>query len=125
MAAHFRRTRFRRGVAAIGRTLVAAAFVFAHVGVGPPSFAQDAARLAEVMPGATRVGVVEGEPPAAPAYRGDELLGYVFHTREVVASVGYSGKPLDVLVGLGLDGRITGASIIEQHEPILVIGVAH
>jgi transcriptional regulator of nitric oxide reductase/ferredoxin len=76
------------------------------------------------MPGATRVGAVEGEPPAAPAYRGDELLGYVFHTREVVASVGYSGKPLDVLVGLGLDGRITGASIIEQHEPILVIGVA-
>ncbi|HEX6114078.1 MAG TPA: 4Fe-4S binding protein, partial [Geminicoccaceae bacterium] len=53
-----------------------------------------------------------------------ELLGYVFHTREVVASVGYSGKPLDVLVGLGLDGRITGAAILEQHEPILITGVS-
>ena len=77
------------------------------------------------MPEATRIGEMSGEPPAAPAYRDVELLGYVLHTREVVASVGYSGKPLDVLVGLGLDGRITGAAILEQHEPILMIGVSH
>ena len=77
------------------------------------------------MPGATRVGEMTGEPAAMPAYRESELIGYVFHTREVVQSVGYSGKPLDVLVGLGLDGRITGAEILEQNEPILVIGVSH
>jgi NosR/NirI family nitrous oxide reductase transcriptional regulator len=83
------------------------------------------AQLREVMPDATRLGPVAGQPPAAPAWRDDELIGYVFHTRAVVASVGYSGKPLDVLVGLALDGRITGAFILEQHEPILVIGVTH
>jgi NosR/NirI family nitrous oxide reductase transcriptional regulator len=87
-------------------------------GIGPE-------QLAEVVPEATRIGAPQGEPVAAPAYRDGELVGYVFHTREVVQSVGYSGKPLDVLVGLGLDGRITGAEIQEQNEPILVIGVSH
>jgi transcriptional regulator of nitric oxide reductase/ferredoxin len=97
---------------------------------GPPARAQepepaiDSAQLEAVMPGATRVGEASGEPAAMPAYRETELIGYVFHTREVVQSVGYSGKPLDVLVGLGLDGRITGAEILEQNEPILVIGVS-
>jgi transcriptional regulator of nitric oxide reductase/ferredoxin len=96
---------------------------------GAPARAQDPAaavtegQLEAVMPGATRLGEVSGEPAAAPAYRGGELIGYVFHTREVVQSVGYSGKPLDVLVGLGIDARITGAIMLEQNEPILVIGV--
>jgi NosR/NirI family nitrous oxide reductase transcriptional regulator len=82
-------------------------------------------QLAQVMPGATRVGAAAGDPAAAAAYRDDELIGYVLHTREVVQSVGYSGKPLDILIGLDLEARITGAEILEQHEPILVIGVSH
>ena len=106
--------------------LQALAILLLMLGLGSSAIAQsgDLERIAEVMPEATRIGEMAGEPPAAPAYRDGELLGYVFHTREVVASVGYSGKPLDVLVGLGLDGRITGAAILEQHEPILMIGVS-
>jgi NosR/NirI family transcriptional regulator, nitrous oxide reductase regulator len=96
-----------------------------RAGAAGPEGVATAAELAEVMPEATRLGPVVGQPPAASAWRGDELVGYVFHTRAVVASVGYSGKPLDVLVALGLDGRITGAFILEQHEPILVIGVTN
>jgi NosR/NirI family transcriptional regulator, nitrous oxide reductase regulator len=98
--------------------------------VGAPARAQapapavTEAQLERVMPGATRIGRPAGEPAAMPAYRDGELIGYVFHTREAVQSAGYSGKPLDVLVGLGLDGRITGAEILEQNEPILVIGVS-
>ncbi len=80
-------------------------------------------RLRSLVPGAERLGPFEGDPPAAAALRGDELLGYVFSTRQVVNSTGFSGKPLDILVGLDLDGRITGAVVREQHEPILVIGV--
>ncbi len=76
-----------------------------------------------LVPGATRIGPMEGKPPAAPVYRGDGLIGYVFSTRAVVRSTGFSGKPLDIAVGIDLEGRITGARIIEQHEPILVIGV--
>jgi transcriptional regulator of nitric oxide reductase/ferredoxin len=90
-----------------------------------PAIEISAAQVEEVMPAATRVERMAGDPAAAPAYRDDELIGYVFRTREVVQSVGYSGKPLDVLVGLDLDARITGATLLEQHEPILVIGVSH
>ena len=90
---------------------------------GEPAAAAGEAEWLALVPGATRLGPFEGEPPAAPAYRDDELLGYVFSTREVVNSTGFSGKPLDVLVGLDLEGRITGAVVREQHEPILVIGV--
>jgi NosR/NirI family transcriptional regulator, nitrous oxide reductase regulator len=108
-------------------TAIAALLILAIAGPAPAqesAAAVTAAELAAVMPQATRVGALAGEPAAAPAYRGDELLGYVLHTREVVQSVGYSGKPLDVLVGLDLDARITGATILEQHEPILIIGVS-
>jgi NosR/NirI family transcriptional regulator, nitrous oxide reductase regulator len=76
-----------------------------------------------VFPGADAVAAEEGAPPAAVVLRDGVLVGYVFRTRQVVASRGYSGKPFDVAVGLDLDGRITGAEIIEQEEPILVIGV--
>jgi NosR/NirI family transcriptional regulator, nitrous oxide reductase regulator len=77
----------------------------------------------EVFPDTTRLGPVEGDPPAAAAYRDETLAGWVFGTHAVVASSGYAGKPLDVLVGLDVEGRITGARIVEQHEPILVLGL--
>jgi len=95
------------------------------IGVGHALAAEPASleQYRKVLPAAESFGPVAGTPEAAPAYRDGELIGYVFQTREVVQSVGYSGKPLDVLVGIDLDGRITGATVLEQHEPILVIGV--
>ncbi len=83
-----------------------------------------AERFAEVFPGAENFGPVEGTPPAAAVYRAGRPAGYVFAAGDVVASVGYSGKPFDVFAGIDLDGRITGAEILEHREPILVIGVS-
>lgn len=73
---------------------------------------------------ADRVGVLEGDPPAAPVYAGDELLGYAVLTDRVVDVRGYSARPFSVLVGVGRTGRITGVRIIEHHEPILGAGVS-
>jgi transcriptional regulator of nitric oxide reductase len=81
------------------------------------------ARLPALFPGAQRVGVADGRPPSAPVYRAGEIAGYVFSTLAVSGSVGYSGKPLDVVVGIDLKGRITGALLRAHQEPILVIGV--
>ncbi len=83
-----------------------------------------AADLARVFPGAERIGAVEGNPPAAAVHAGDRLLGYVFSTLAVAGSVGYSGKPLDVVVGVRLDGVIAFARIRAHAEPILVIGIS-
>ncbi len=81
------------------------------------------ALLERVFPGAEYAQGPSGEPPATPVFRDGALQGYVFSTHEVLGSVGYSGKPLDIVVGLDLAGVITGATIREHHEPILIIGI--
>ncbi len=109
--------------------LVAATLI--GIGVWVPAAAGDAApaispeALATVFPGADGAGPFEGSPPAAPVYTDDHLVGYVFSTYGTVATVGYSGKPIDILAGVDLDGVLTGALLIRHNEPILVIGVSH
>ena len=78
----------------------------------------------DVFPGAEGVGAFAGEPPAAEVLIGGRLAGYLLSTRAVLDSVGYSGRPFDVVVGLDLEGRITGAKLMEHNEPVLVVGVA-
>ncbi|MDJ0951724.1 MAG: 4Fe-4S binding protein [Alphaproteobacteria bacterium] len=80
-------------------------------------------RLQSIFPGAERASVFEGTPETAAVHRDGALAGYIFSSSAVVGSTGYSGKPLDVLIGLDLEGRITGAELIAHQEPILVIGV--
>ncbi|MDX1489323.1 MAG: 4Fe-4S binding protein, partial [Acidiferrobacterales bacterium] len=77
----------------------------------------------ELFPDATRFGTLTGNPPAAPAYQGDELLGYVYLTKDILQIPAYSGKPINNLVGIDLNGDITGVRIVEHEEPILVVGV--
>jgi NosR/NirI family nitrous oxide reductase transcriptional regulator len=76
----------------------------------------------ELMPAADRIGPFEGTPPAAAAFAGDRLVGYVFSTQDIGGARGYSGKTLDILVGLDLAGRITGAELLAQSEPIAATG---
>jgi NosR/NirI family transcriptional regulator, nitrous oxide reductase regulator len=80
-------------------------------------------RLNIVFPGADHVGKVDGAPPAAPVFRENKLVGYVFLTWDVVKSGGYSGKPVKIIGGFDLGGRITGAVVAEHQEPILVLGI--
>jgi NosR/NirI family nitrous oxide reductase transcriptional regulator len=81
------------------------------------------ADLAEIFPGADQLGPVEGNPPASAAYKGQQLIGYVFLNSDVVNSTGYSGKPINILVGIDLGGTIVGAKVVEHHEPIVLIGI--
>lgn len=79
--------------------------------------------LRTVFPDAERFGPAEGTPPAIPAYRGGELAGYVFFTKDFAGASGFAGRPLNIAVGLSRAGLITGAELIEHSEPILMIGV--
>lgn len=78
--------------------------------------------LRRAFPGADAFGPMEGSPPAATAYRAGEPVGWVFSSWLTVRSTGSSGARLDLLVGLELTGRITGTVILEQKEPILIMG---
>ena len=84
----------------------------------------EAAAPAGLVPGAERLGAFEGTPPVAPAYRGDELIGYVFLNSDFANAGGYSGRPIHILVGLDPAGAITGAELVEHHEPIVLVGIS-
>ena len=90
--------------------IMAAGFGAYHADVKP----------ADVFPGADRFGPPEGTPPAIAAYRGGAVAGYVFETTDI----GYSGKPIRILAGIDRDGTLTGAKVIEHHEPILLVGIS-
>ena len=98
-----------------------------------PAFATDSATvmqnaLAEfsaeqLFPSADRIGPLSGEPAVARAYRQQEEIGLVFINSAVVNAVGYSGKPIHILVGLDPGGVIRSAKLLEHHEPIVLIGI--
>ena len=79
--------------------------------------------LPVVFPGAERVGAVEGTPPAAPVYRDAEIAGYIFSTWDVTQSKGFSNRPIVLLVGLDLKGRILGVRLVHHSEPIAILGL--
>jgi len=91
-------------------------------GLAAPAF--DLAQVQSVFPGADALGDPIEQPPAVPVYRDGELAGYAYVTTDVVRIPAYSGKPIDTLVGLDLDARITGLRIVDHQEPILVVGIS-
>ncbi|MCK4951158.1 MAG: 4Fe-4S binding protein [Gammaproteobacteria bacterium] len=80
--------------------------------------------IRKIFPGATHMGSLAGEPAAVPIYQQKHLLGYVFTTKNITPIPAYSGKPIDILIGLDLAGNIAGLKIVEHHEPILLAGVS-
>lgn len=52
------------------------------------------------------------------------LVGYIASTWEIARSVGYSGRPLDVLVAIDLTGKIAAARLTRHSEPILTLGLS-
>lgn len=111
----------------LARATIAALVLLFHMG---PAFADS--RLAEFaakttpqefFSEATRFGSPQGEPPILPVYATDRLLGYVYLNTDFTSAVGYSGKPVTMLVGIDTEGMITGIKLVEHKEPIVLIGV--
>lgn len=81
----------------------------------------DPAWLKEVMPQAETFSEKNGDPPVFKGFRktadgGQELVGYVYFTPDIPPEEkGYAG-PIDTLVGLGIDGHLTGIKIIDYVE---------
>jgi len=77
--------------------------------------------MATVFPGgAERLGPEEGSPPAIAVYQGGKVAAYVFSTLDIIAARGYSTTPFDVIGGVDLGGRITGATVVFHNEPYIV-----
>ncbi|MDF2766622.1 MAG: 4Fe-4S binding protein, partial [Rhodospirillales bacterium] len=78
---------------------------------------------AEVIPGADRFGLPQGDPPLVPAYHGARLLGHVYLNSDFANAVGYSGKPIHMLVGVDPQGVIKGLKLVDHKEPIVLVGI--
>jgi NosR/NirI family nitrite reductase transcriptional regulator len=87
-----------------------------------PTGAQAAALLGIADP----VGVarVEDGVPGWTVTKDGATLGHVGSSWEIAGSVGYSGRPLDVLVAVTPRGMISGALLVRHNEPVLTLGIS-
>lgn len=79
---------------------------------------------ASIFPNATKFGTPEGKPMVAKVFQGEEAVGVVYITTDVVNTRGYSSKPIDTIVALDNEGKIVGAKMLKHNEPILLAGIA-
>ncbi len=109
----------------VAAAMFAAAGGEVHAQASPPLLDSFLAKLpaAEMFPGADRFGPVQGTPPVAPVYKGQERVGFVYLTSDFVDTAGYSGKPIRVVVALDNAGTIVGLKLVEHNEPIVLIGI--
>lgn len=105
-------------------TFVFLLLLFAAMPVARGDVATTYSQVRALFPAADRFGDPEGTPPASPVYANDQLIGYAFLTADMVRIPAYSGRPINVLVGIDTAGHITGARIVQHEEPILAAGVS-
>ena len=95
------------------RIVLALAFLCVFLSAGTASAADLKSFLSKVAPAdffpeADRVGSPQGEPPIIPAYRGDQLQGFVYLNSDFANAVGYSGKPIQVKALVETFSQVTG-----------------
>lgn len=97
-------------------------------GAGPTAPAVPDAALAAWLFDAPAAGLTvtrdDSSPPSWEVRGPGGPLGHIASTREITGSLGYSGRPIDILVAVGLDTRIAGARLMAHSEPILTLGIS-
>ena len=83
-----------------------------------------AARLFSIAPDGLRMAREDGVPPAWEVHGPSGLVGVIGSTWEIADSVGYSGRPIDILVAVSAGGIIAGAELMRHNEPILTLGIS-
>jgi len=72
---------------------------------------------------ADAIGKPQGEPPIAPLMKRGEVIGYAYLNSDLTSSIGYSGKPIHIVVGIDTKGVIRGIKLVDHKEPIVLIGI--
>ena len=72
---------------------------------------------------ADAIGKPQGEPPIAPLMKRGEVIGYAYLNSDFTSSIGYSGKPIHIVVGIDTKGVIRGIKLVDHKEPIVLIGI--
>lgn len=81
-------------------------------------------RIEKTFPNVDKVSEPQGPYKVQTLSAGEQVLGYVFQSLDVVDIPAYSGKPINTQVILDPAGVIKDAFVLEHHEPILLVGIA-
>lgn len=76
-----------------------------------------------IFDGADAYGALQLDGRIAPIQKDGQEVGYAFLNTDFVGSIGYSGKPIVVLIAIDLQGKITGAKLLKHSEPIVLTGI--
>lgn len=114
---------------AIGLLLASFGHIAAADGLDARSLdmvAPDAALAAQLLsvPEPVQVARQEDGVPGWTVRAEGQIVGYIGSTWEIAGSVGYSGRPLDVLVALSSTAVIRGAQLMQHSEPVLTLGIS-
>ena len=75
-------------------------------------------------PKAQSFGPPQGNPAVIPLLdAGGKAVGHVFLNSDWVNAIGYSGKPIEILIGIDAKGLITGLKMVRHAEPIVLVGI--
>ena len=77
----------------------------------------------DLFPGADGYGPLVTDAQIAPVMKNGDIIGYSFLNTDFVGAIGYSGKPIVVMIGLDKQGRISGARLVKHSEPIILAGI--
>lgn len=89
-----------------------------------PAHAIELEQVRTGFPTAERLEAADSQWPVSRVLASDdELLGYAFESVGVTPIPAYSGKPVNLLVGIDLDGRIIQADVLNHSEPIMLVGI--
>ena len=70
------------------------------------------------------VSRVENGVPGWTVSSDGRVLAHIASTWEIAESIGYSGRPLEVMVAISPDARILGALLVRHSEPVLTLGIS-
>ncbi len=113
----------RAFLAAAGLIFFTFAFILPAHSAGQLATYLDKIQPADLFDGADSFGEPSGDPPIVPVMRGDDLLGYAYLNSDFTSSIGYSGKPIHIIVGIDPKGVIRGFKLVDHKEPIVLIGI--
>ncbi|SHE34014.1 NosR/NirI family transcriptional regulator, nitrous oxide reductase regulator [Modicisalibacter ilicicola DSM 19980] len=88
-----------------------------------PALAIELEQVKNGFPDARRLVDAESDLPVQAVMNGDEVLGYVFESVDIAPIPAYSGKPVNLLVGIDPAGQLTLAEVLDHSEPIMLVGI--
>ena len=81
--------------------------------------------IQRMFPQATRIGDKDYSRsiPVWPVYQVTQLIGYAYESLDLLKFPGFSGEPMNFLIGVDNEGTLRGVDVLYHHEPIFIYGL--